>query len=378
MNYLFAVLSLLISMSLALLIIPKLLIIAVKHSLFDKIDERKTHTGDIPRIGGVSFVPCILFSMMFIISIFNMFFSDGQGKSWLFFDNSELSLFICGLLLIYLGGIKDDLMGMSCVYKFAIQVVSSLLLIFSGLYINGFYGFLGVEDMPIWICIPLTIVIMVFIINSINLIDGMDGLASGISIFALCIYGTLFMLQGLWYYSVLAFSTVGVLVTFFYYNVFGNVKKGRKLFMGDSGSLTLGFILAFLAIRYTHYSPGEMPPVNNSFIIAFSPILIPMLDVLRVMASRIRRHKHLFKPDRSHIHHKLMDMGISKTMALLVLLSMCSGFCVMNFLLIGLMNCTFIFIIDLALWIFMNMYFSYIIKKQSISFSKIVLNQSFE
>ena len=378
MNYLSAALSLFLSMFLAMLIIPKLLIIAVKHSLFDKIDERKTHIGDIPRIGGVSFVPCILFSMMFIISIFNMFFSDGQANNWLFSDNSELSLFICGLLLIYLGGIKDDLIGMSSVYKFAIQAISSILLIISGLYIDGFYGFLGIYDMPVWIGIPLTVVLMVFIINSINLIDGMDGLASGIGIFALCTYGTLFMLHGMWYYSVLAFSTVGVLVTFFYYNVFGNVKKGRKLFMGDSGSLTLGFILAFLAIRYTHYSPGEMAPVDNSFIIAFSPILIPMLDVLRVMLSRIRRQKNMFKPDRSHIHHKLIDMGIGKTMALIVLFGMSSGFCALNFFLIGVMNCTFIFLIDIALWVLINMYFSYVIKRNSMRYNKIVLDQAIE
>ena len=366
MSYLFAVLSFLISMCLALLVIPKLLVIAVRHSLYDRIDDRKTHTGDIPRIGGVSFVPCILFSSMFIFSIFHMFYSEGDSKYLNFPDYSEFSLFVCGLLLIYLGGIKDDLIGLRCSYKFAIQIVSSLLLVFSGLYINNLYGFMGIDIVPIWIGIPLTVFIMVFIINAINLIDGIDGLASGISIFALCVYGTLFMFQDMWYYSVLAFSTVGVLITFFYFNVFGNAKKKRKLFMGDSGSYTLGFILGFLAIRYIYYNPEIINPVGNDLVIAVSPILIPMLDVLRVILSRIKRQKSLFKADLSHIHHKLMDMGFSKSTTLIVLLSMNIGFCALNFFLIRLMNCSYIFLIDIILWILINIYFTYI-KKNTLS-----------
>ena len=366
MNYLFAMLSLLISMCLALLVIPKLLVIAIRHSLYDKIDERKTHIGDVPRIGGVSFVPCILFSMMFILSVFHMFYNEGNSYNLLYPNYSEFSLFICGLLLIYLGGIKDDLIGLRCVYKFTIQIASSLLLVFSGLYINNLYGFMGIDDVPVWLGIPLTVVIMVFIINAINLIDGIDGLASGISIFALCIYGALFMLQDMWYYAVLAFSTVGVLITFFYFNVFGNVKKRRKLFMGDSGSHTLGFILGFLAIRYVYYSPESVNLIGNNLVIAVSPILIPMLDVLRVILSRIKRQKPLFKPDLSHIHHKLMDMGLSKTTTLLALLSMNLGFCALNVLLIGIMNCTYIFLIDITLWVLINIYLTYI-KKNAVS-----------
>jgi UDP-N-acetylmuramyl pentapeptide phosphotransferase/UDP-N-acetylglucosamine-1-phosphate transferase len=292
-------------MFLAMLVIPRILVIAIRHSLYDVPDFRKTHNGAVPRIGGVSFIPCILFSMLFMLGVFHLYI-ENTNENWLYPYYSEFNLLFCGLLLLYLGGVKDDLVGMHYLYKFIIQIISSLLIVLSGLYLNNMYGFLGMYEISPWIGIPLTVVALVFIINAINLIDGMDGLVSGLSIIALCIYGILFFISGIWFYSMLAFSTIGVLVIFFYYNVFGNVKKRGKLFMGDSGSMTLGFILGFLALRYTFFEPEVTKPVGNALIMAVSPLLIPIFDAMRVILSRIKKHKHLFKPDRSHIHHKLI------------------------------------------------------------------------
>lgn len=363
MSYLLIILSFFISAILAMLVIPRILVIAIKHSLYDIPDERKTHSGAIPRIGGVSFIPCILFAMLFVLGLFGMF-AEGSTEQGYFPNISEFSFFFCGLVLLYLGGVKDDLVGMRYRHKFTIQILSSLLIVFSGLYINNFYGLFGIHEISPWIGMPLTILVLVFVINAMNLIDGMDGLASGISIFALCVYGTLFFLHGLWFYAVLAFSTVGVLIPFFYYNVFGNVRNGRKLFMGDSGSLTLGLILGFLVIRYAHYNPGIMQPLDNTLVIAVSPLLVPMLDVMRVILVRARNRKHLFRADRSHIHHKLMDMGLGKSTALVVLLCISSGLCAINFILINYLNSLFIFLIDIVLWSSINMYFSYRVRKR--------------
>ena len=102
-----------------------------------------------------------------------------------------------------------------------------------------------------WVGIPFTVLTIVFITNAVNLIDGIDGLASGLSSVALLVFGVLFIEKGLWMYSIIAFSTFGVLVPFFYYNVFGSVERARKIFMGDTGSLTLGYILSFLAVKYS-------------------------------------------------------------------------------------------------------------------------------
>ncbi len=363
MSNLFIILAFFASIILAMLVIPRILVIAVKHSLYDIPDARKTHTGAVPRIGGVSFIPCILFSMMFTLGVFYLI-ADGMDEYISYPNSSEVCLFICALLLLYLGGVKDDLVGLRYRHKFVIQLVSSLLIVFSGLYINNLYGFLGIYDVTPWIGVPLTVLVLVFIINAMNLIDGMDGLASGISIFALCVYGTLFLWHDVWYYSVLAFSTVGVLIPFFYYNVFGDVRKGRKLFMGDSGSMTLGLILGFLSIRYVHYSPDVMEPVGNTLVVAISPLLVPMLDVMRVILVRTKKGKHLFKADRSHIHHKLMDMGLDKSTALVILLGMSSGFCVINFILMPYLNSLLIFLIDIIVWTSVNMYFSYRVKKR--------------
>ena len=366
MNYLFVALGLLISVLLARLVIPKILAIAIRYSLYDiSDDKRKIHTGAIPRIGGVSFTPCILISMLFVIGIFYMFVGGAENHGY-YPNIPEFSFFFCGLLLMYLGGIKDDLIGMRYRTKFIFQIISSLFIVFSGLYINDFHGFFGIYEISPLIGIPLTVLVLVFIINAINMIDGIDGLASGISIFALCIYGILFFIQGTWFYSALAFSTIGVLVIFFFYNVFGNEKKGQKLFMGDSGSLTLGLILGFLAIRYAFHTSNTINPIGNVLVIAVSPILLPMLDVVRVMLLRAKRHKHLFSPDRNHIHHKLMEMGLCKSKALILLLCMTSSLCTANFLLMKHWNCSYIFVLDIALWTLMNMCFTYLIKRRGL------------
>ncbi|MDR2680625.1 MAG: undecaprenyl/decaprenyl-phosphate alpha-N-acetylglucosaminyl 1-phosphate transferase [Tannerella sp.] len=301
--------------------------------------------------------------MMFSFGVFYRLI-DGFEYDGFYPNHSEFSLFLCGLLLIYLGGVKDDLIGLRYRHKFTIQIISSVLVVISGFHINNFYGFLGIHEITPWIGMPLTVFIMVFIINAINLIDGIDGLASSISIFALCIYGTLFLLHGIWYYAALAFGTIGVLVPFFYYNVFGNVKKGRKLFMGDSGSLTLGFILGFLAIRYTCYKPDFIMSIGNALVVAVSPLLIPMLDVIRVVLIRIKKRKHLFMADRRHIHHKLQDMGMRKSSALILILSMSSVLCIMNIILMRYINCTYIFLTNILLWVFVNKYFSHIVEKR--------------
>jgi len=364
MSYLWIILSFISSLGLAILVIPRILVIAKQHSLYDPLDERKTHKGLVPRIGGLAFVPCGLFSLTFTFGIYYMYSGDSQSVSFMP-NESELYFLFCGLLLLYLGGVKDDLVGLRYRYKFFIQFVSSAIIMFSGLYINNLHGLLGIYEIPLWISYPLTLIMLVFIINSINLIDGLDGLASSISIFALCVYGSLFYFQGLWFYSVIAVSMIGVLTIFFYYNVFGNVKKGRKLFMGDSGSLTIGFILGFLAIRYACYEPELIKPVKNMLVIAFSPLLVPLLDVLRVILSRIKRHKNIFKPDRFHIHHKLMNLYPNPPLVLIILICISSCLCLLNFILTEYCNSTVIIRIDIAIWTSINLYFTYMLKKRN-------------
>jgi UDP-N-acetylmuramyl pentapeptide phosphotransferase/UDP-N-acetylglucosamine-1-phosphate transferase len=348
------------SMVAAMLIIPKILVIANKHRLYDSHDDRKIHIGAVPRIGGISFVPCVLFAVMLSYGVFYLLIDNVDYKG-AYPDNVQFNLFFCGLIFLFLGGIKDDLIGLRYIYKFAIQIGASLLILFSGTYINNLYGFMGIYSLPACIGMPLTVLAIVFITNAINLIDGMDGLASGLSIFALSVYGVMFLRQGLWTLATLSFATIGVLLPFFYYNVFGKVSHKTKLFMGDSGSLTLGFILAYLSVRYISITPESPHFASHSFVLALSPLFVPLLDVMRVFLIRLVNGNSPFKPDRNHIHHKLQNLGLSNSKSLIFILLFNVLMFFLNFTLLQVTNSTIIFLIDVIIWLSVNMWLSHAI-----------------
>lgn len=352
MIYLLIFLAFVISVVLSMLIIPRILIVALKKRLFDLPDKRKVHKGAIPRLGGISFAPTIFFSIAFVTALSFIGYSSGYGISMgiNMYVVPEFYLLVCGIILLYLTGIKDDLVGIRYTTKFAIQLIAASLLPLSGLWLNNFYGLFGVYEIPSWIGIPLTIILIIFITNAINLIDGIDGLASGLSGSALLILGSLFLLNEMWIYAMLAFATLGVLIPFFYYNVFGQAEHGRKIFMGDTGSLTLGYILSFLAIRYSAYNPTLSHYTDGAIVIAFSTLIVPMFDVVRVMIVRARNHKGLFSPDRNHIHHKFLNRGYTAHKTMLFIIFMACLFSSLNILLISLININILFAADIIIW----------------------------
>jgi UDP-N-acetylmuramyl pentapeptide phosphotransferase/UDP-N-acetylglucosamine-1-phosphate transferase len=347
-----------------MLIIPNILVIAHNFSIFDMPDTRKSHTHLIPRLGGISFVCCIFFTLLAVYVIYMQF--PNETEHLIVPDITEFCWFLFAMLLLFLGGLKDDLIGMRYRYKFLIQITASVMIVCSGLYINNLHGLFGIQDISPWIGIPLTVVLLVFIINSLNFIDGTDGLSAGIGIMALSIYGTFFLLHDLWHYAVIACCMIGVLCVFFCYNVFGNVNKKRKLFMGDCGSMTLGMILGFLLLQCIHVPVKTVRPMLNVLVIGFSPLLLPILDVLRVILSRIKRRKHLFTADRCHIHHKLLNLGTNKSVTMITLIWINSGYCFLNFILLPFLGSLYIFLIDIAIWTCGNMILSYHIKKRNI------------
>lgn len=363
MLYLLIVIGFFVSVFFSSLIIPRILIVALRKRLFDVPNERKIHVGAIPRLGGVSFVPTIFFTLAFVVYMgykWGYIFPEGA----LNFLVPEFCLLVCGLTLLYLAGIKDDLVGLRYRTKFIIQTLVALLLPLSGLWINNLYGLFGVREIAPWLGIPFTVLIVVFVTNAINLIDGIDGLASGLSSVALIILGSLFLYNQAWLYALLAFSTLGVLLPFFYYNVFGRVERGKKIFMGDTGSQTLGYILSFLAIRYGSYDPAFMPYHDGAIVIAFSSLLVPIFDVFRVMGVRIRNGRHLFTPDRNHIHHKFLAMGFKPRQAMLCILFIACLFSCLNILLIPYINNTLMLILDITIWSGLNIWFDRIRDKK--------------
>ena len=355
MSYLLILLCLSISIALSFIIIPRILVISYRKKLFDIPDERKVHNQAIPRLGGFSFLPTILFSLFFSIGFRYLIGLQLPVKS-LGFVVPEFFFLICGLILLYLAGIKDDLIGLRYRSKFVIQVVAVSMLPLSGLWINNLYGLLGIHELSPWLGIPFTILATVFIINAINLIDGLDGLASGISGISLIIMGSLFFYHDMLIYAMLAFTVLGTLIPFFYYNVFGRVEHCRKIFMGDTGSLTLGYLLAFLIIRYSSCHPELMPCSGKTFTVAFTTLLIPIFDVFRVMLLRTRLHKPLFIADKNHIHHKLLSIDFSPRRSMLTILFMSGAFCVLNMTLVSYINCNVLLLVDIVLYTGINLW----------------------
>ena len=349
MAYLLTTLSLVLSILLSALIIPRILVVAYRKKLFDIPNERKVHDGIIPRLGGISFVPTILFSLSFVTGLrYLIGFEIAENR--LHFIIPEFFFLICGLTLLYLSGIKDDLVGLRYRTKFFIQILAASMFPLAGLWINNLYGLAGIHELSPYIGIPLTILMTVFIINAINLIDGIDGLASGLSIIALSVLGSLYLYYSQWLYAMFAFSALGTLLSFFYYNVFGKADRCTKIFMGDTGSLTLGYMLAFLMISYATVNPQIHPYFEGAIIVAFAPLIVPAFDVFRVMLIRARNHKPLFIADRNHIHHKCLDAGLTCKKAVVYILGLACVFCILNMALINTINNNLILFLDILLW----------------------------
>lgn len=353
------------AVTLGRMIIPNILIISLRKRLFDVPDERKVHKRPVPRLGGVSFFPVILFALC-MFSALRLLMGHGPDESKTDQLVCELLFLVSGLTLLYIIGIADDLVGVRYRRKFLVQVVSAAMFPLSGIYINNFYGLFGVFMVPAEVGIPLTMLLVVFITNAINLIDGIDGLASGLSMVALVVFGVMFVHYQMWSYGMLAFVTVGVIIPFFSYNVFGSASMGRKVFMGDTGSLTLGFILSFCVIRYCMYEPGMLLTVKSSpVLVSFSVLMVPCLDVIRVVLRRARNRKPLFMPDRSHIHHKFLAMGFSPRKALVTILLMSACFGVFTLVGIRYLNNTFVFVVDVVVWTLLNLWFDYVINRKN-------------
>lgn len=345
----FLLFGFLFAVSLGMVIIPRILVISHKKRLYDVPDARKVHTMPVPRLGGLSFFPVILMSMFLVIG-FRLYFWDMDTSSLSFNMLYEYLFLFVGMTLLYLVGVCDDLVGVGYRYKFAVQIAAALLLVLSGNWFDSFGGLFGIYSVPAWMGMPFTVFIVVYITNAINLIDGIDGLASGLCCIALSVLSVIFFLRGQYVYALLAICTLGILMPFWCYNVFGNANRGHKLFMGDAGSLTLGYVISFLIIHMSVTNEVSPTLSNPYMVIAFSTVLVPLLDVIRVVLHRLREHKNPFLPDKNHFHHKLLRTGMRVRVVMVTILGIAVSFIGLNAWLAWQMNITFLLGINLILW----------------------------
>lgn len=350
---LYDILSFAIALVLAGILIPQILLIAFRKKLFDEIDERKIHKGVVPRLGGIAFLPSILFSIALVVG-FNLKSGDPGIMIEIGSTTVPVYFMVCAVLLMFLVGMADDLIGVRYMAKFFVQIIASLLIVASGMYVENLYGFLWMWKLPSWFGWLVTIFAVVYVVNAINLIDGIDGLASGLSTVALVFYAVFFYMYGEYVYSLLASAAAGTLLPFFYYNVFGNARKQKKIFMGDTGALTTGMILVFCAIAMLHIDSTSFTHEFNPAVMALSPLIIPCFDVVRVYLHRVRRHRNPFLPDKCHIHHKLLALGLNQRTALIVIMMWAALFIIVNVVLSSVSSPTALIAMDVAIWTVAN------------------------
>ncbi len=284
--------------------IPVIIQVAKDKKLFDKPDGRKVHKAVIPTLGGLG-----IFAGFVIATLLGV----PQGGS------SELQYFIAASIVIFFLGIKDDILILSATKKFAGQLIAAGILIkFGGVQLNNMHGFLGIHEMPHLASIVLSFLTIVVITNSFNLIDGVDGLAGSIGILTSFLFGAYFFNINELTYAVMAFSLTGSLIGFIIYNF-----PPARIFMGDTGSLLVGLINAILVIKFINIAsdPNAVMHIESATSIGFAILMIPLFDTLRVFGLRIISRRSPFSPDRNHIHHFLLDLGLSHRNTTLICVS---------------------------------------------------------
>ena len=333
--------------------IPEIQRICVKKGLFDSHDERKIHGGEVPRLGGAVFLPAMLLSFLLVLSA-NILFQTSLFSGFDISSLVEWSLVFSAVILLYLTGLADDLVDVRYRSKLFIQVLAAVLFTASGIWINNLHGLFGIYEMSAMVGIPFTIIVVVCVINAFNFIDGIDGLAAGIAMLAFLFFGITCIYLKLYVISILSFAALGMLIPFFFYNIFGKTSNQSKLFMGDCGSLTIGFLLAAIAVKVYHSASMGFEHSPQALALGFSVLIVPIFDALGVVALRLIRGRSPFKPDRSHMHHKLLDLGFSHKMATLIMLTNAILFGSITICLVPYLNINLILGIVILLWVVLD------------------------
>lgn len=344
-NTTYIIIAFMLSACCGLIMIPALLRFCQKRKLYDLPNIRKVHHTLVPRLGGTAFMPSMALSASIVIVVISL-----TGNNHKIVLSTWSLAMMLSAMIIYCVGVVDDIFGLDAKVKFTMQIIASAIIPFCGLWINNLYGLFGIHEIPAYLGMPLTVFLFVFIDNAFNLIDGIDGLAATLAILALIGFIYCFSPYDLIAYEVMIAGLIGILVSYLRYNLWGNAEKGNKIFMGDSGSLTLGFILAFLFVKAIAVNPNVMPMSTRRVLIAYSLLIIPTYDVVRVVLHRLRWKKPIFDADKSHIHHKLMELGLSQHQALISILSLAIGYIVINLIMYDLVgiDLTIILLIDIA------------------------------
>lgn len=290
------ILSLAVSFLIVLVSIPSIVTVAQLKRLYDEPGRRKSHYQAIPNLGGIAIFAGVLIALGL--------FAD-------FSRAMELKLLIVSMVVIFFIGIKDDILVIAPNKKLMGEIVASLVIILLGdIRFSSLHGFLGIHEIPYLVSVALTSFVFIVIINGFNLIDGIDGLASGIGIVLSVFFGVWFYLIGNYDYAILTAAVAGALIAFFRFNVYGNK---NKIFMGDTGSLLLGLFMSLIVVKFNEINAtiGGPYAIKAAPAVSFGILIVPLFDTLRVFLIRISRKQSPFRPDKNHMHHLLLKIGYS-------------------------------------------------------------------
>ncbi|HQW92374.1 MAG TPA: MraY family glycosyltransferase [Ferruginibacter sp.] len=333
--------NILLSGGLAFLItffaIPVIIQVAKDKKLFDEPDERKVHKNVIPTLGGLGiFAGFIIATLMGVPAAIT----------------SELQYFAAATTVIFFLGIKDDILVLSASKKFIGQLIAAGIIIkFGGIQLTNLHGFLGIYEIPHITGMLISLFTIIVITNSFNLIDGVDGLAGSLGLMTTLVFGVYFFYAGQLTFAVMAFALAGSTIGFLIYNF-----SPAKIFMGDTGSLLLGLVNAILVIKFINVAgnPASNFPIEAAPAIGFSILMIPLFDTLRVFGLRILDRRSPFSPDRTHVHHFLLDLGLSHRMVTITCVLVNISFISLAFFLRNLGTTVVIGILLLSAFVFIG------------------------
>jgi len=279
----------------------KALFIAKRKELFAEVNHRSSHSTPIPAFGGIS---------LFVVFICAALVMVGIGSS------HSIGFVVLSAFILFMSGLKDDLMGTSARTKLLVQIGTAVLVLLnSELTLTHLSGFFGIGEISPITGFLISLGFIVFLVNAYNLIDGIDGLAGSIAIVAFSVFGVYYYVNDNVFLSVIMAAMIGALISFLTWN-FASPK--RKMFMGDTGSLVIGFILAVNALVIVAAQPVNPDPFfvpQNAVIFILSILVIPVLDTLRIIVIRLSNGQKPWLADRNHMHHLLLDKGLSHKQA---------------------------------------------------------------
>lgn len=298
---------------------PALIKVAVLKRLIDlPTEERKIHKRAVPTIGGIIIYAATLFSFSLWYNI-----DDIHEYDQIYESVKEFKILVATSLVLFFVGVKDDIIGTSPVKKLFANILVGLILVLMGdIRITGLHGVFGIQEIPLWGSIFLSLFTYIVVVNAMNLIDGIDGLAAGVGFIASSVFGVWFVFANEYTLASLSFSLSGALLGFLIFNF-----SPAKIFMGDSGSLIIGMFICVLSIKLIEY---PLARVDGFWVHISNPIFVvaalsyPLTDTLRIFILRAVKGQSPFAADRNHLHHRLLDCGYShaKTVIIIYMFSM--------------------------------------------------------